>query len=212
MVLSLIYQQAIISGYERSSKHSLTSSAYKDFLIQKTQDTIELVSKKSKVEASLEGDNLKINFLVVDGDKEKVNDLLSNLGVDQKILEGMVLNLDPTSSSSLKRYLPQEANLKLEDKKITLKSNSLSDIKLSSGIPEKKYELASNSAKLTISESVGSYDIEIYEPSEILNYAQSSELIHLSDSLSDLFPILSKIVRIDLSLKDNNLSGEIVLR
>lgn len=171
----------------------------------------KILQKKSIASIYTQNNNLKIDFNLTNSDKDKAIAFSNNLGVSSDFLEGLTLTLDPNSLDQIKSNLPLEVNLEFNDKSLNL--TNFSNVNLNSSIPTQNYEIATGSGRLTF-KTRGSkdYDLTILDPDEVVNYATSSGKLYLSKQIEQLFPMLSKIAKITLVVKDKNVSGVILLK
>ncbi len=165
----------------------------------------------SSVDIFTQNNQLKVNFQIVNSDKENAKIFSNNLGVDADWLEGLSLLLDSNTIDKIKQSLPLHGNIKFSDKQLDLTSQSSSN--LNSSLPIQNYQMATGSGRLTFStRGSDDFDLIIVDPDPIIKYASSSGKLYLSSQSQQLFPILNKIAKIILVVKNKNVTGNILLK
>ncbi|MBI3485873.1 hypothetical protein HY025_02905 [Candidatus Daviesbacteria bacterium] len=171
----------------------------------------EKLVQKSTADIFIQGNHLKINFKVKDSGQAKLNSLINNLGVSNDFLNGISLELDSASLAKLSKSLPTQVKLQINDKQISFQGSNTS--LLSTGLPNQSFHFASASSSINLKfVSDENYDLEIIDPEPLAVFATSSGTLHLSNKLQGLFPILSKIAKINLVVNGKSLNGELLLK
>ena len=182
---------------------------YFDFKGKNFLSYLNLVDQ-SKANISLDGKKVIFNFKIADADWQKVQSLSTNLGINSEWVKGLSIELDENSISYIDQSLPSEVFLNFSDKKIELSSSIFPS--LSSALPSKRYEIATQSSSLSLLiSSETDYELNLKEPATLLKYATISGQVSLSEKLDPLFPIISKIDTIKVDVKGKNIKGEITL-
>src|SRR3989344_325503 len=191
---------------------SLVSSAFFGSLLLKEQGFSVFqgfsqknpFSKSSQAKLSLDGNNLKINFDVIEEDKQRFATVLRSLELDRNIEQGISIGLDSKSSEKIKNNFPVSVDLKFEEKGIKFSNNILPVLK-SSQVGEAK-EYASGSGKLSYkTDGSDSLYLTVKDPGEFIKNATSSRVIYLSENSQSLFKVLSKLATIEISVNGKNI-------
>jgi len=170
----------------------------------------KILHKVSTAKVSTQNDQLNIDFQITSFDRAKAVDFSNNLEISSDYLDGVKLTLDPASINQIKQNLPLEVNLRFSDKQLDLSSVVGS---LSTSLPSQNYEIATGSSKLTFNtRGRSNFDLTITDPGIVISYATSSGRLYLSSQIGELFPMLSKIAKITLVVKDKNVTGNILLK
>lgn len=188
----------------------LNQAVFLSGFIGRLVDNANLIPK-STAEISISGEKLVIKFNILDKDKKAVSDFSSNLNVRDNWIEGISLSLDKKSLDGLAPILPAKVNLKFTSKRADFISSDLPSLRTSAG--STKYEFSTGSAGLKLNmRGEQDYGLEINKPEQLLNYATMSGQITLSKKLDPVFPLFSKIARIELRVNGKNINGFVELK
>ena len=170
----------------------------------------KLTQTGSKVNISASGGQLRMQFTVAEKDQEGAARFSQSLGVSGNWQKGIEVGLDDKTLTQLEPFLPLQADMSFEEKKIVLSSRSFSFLK--SALPQSGTEFATGSGKLSFNGEGNNYHLKIEKPTDLLVYATSSGKLSLSKKINSVFSIGDKVATIELNLAGKNLDGEIVLR
>lgn len=181
----------------------------KKFLRQILEDTFKV--ERSSVDVFIEGNHLNFKFKIVKKETPNFSKFAQNLGVNLSVFDNLSLELDKDSLEKISSILPVTLFLEIDPKSIKFSDKSLNPLK--SAISKSTFNFATGSGKLELnSESAQDFYINITDPKPLLEYATASGQINLSKKTYDMFPILSKIARMELRVNGRSMSGEFVLR
>ncbi len=168
-------------------------------------------AEKSTAKIWTEGNNLKIEFILTEDDKQKMQSFNNNLGVKEDYLEGISLELDPESIKKINEFLPVNLGLTIEPKKVSFGSSILPTF-VSSLVKDSK-EFATEGGKLSFTKSSESeFQLKLDNPQPLLQYATESGQIMMSDKLQLLFPIMDRVGTIEMLVNGKSISGEVRLK
>ncbi len=168
-------------------------------------------SKASSADISVDNQAVRINFKIKPEDMEVASVFSTNLGVDDSWMEGMSFNLNPATLDLLRSSLPKHVLLRFSPKQVSLENKG--GLSLRSSLTNREYKLASGSGSLNaIAGGDRDYQIAITDPAPLLRFASSSGQLHLSAQMEGIFPILSKVATMTLSVHDSNVDGKIILK
>lgn len=168
-------------------------------------------SNKSSASVSVFDNKLKIKFDLDTKEKRDAEDFASNLAIPTDWLEEIILDLDQDSLNKISSNLPAKVRIDFEKSMVSFSSPNLP--RLANPLSVSSYTFATSSGKLAFDAiDENNYYFTIYNPKPLLEYATSSSKITLSPKLNDLFPILSKISKIEMRVFGKNISGEIELK
>lgn len=170
----------------------------------------KLTAASSSVDISATGGQLRLQFSIVDKDREAVKQFSENLGFGEDWEKGIEMGLDDKSIKQLTPFLPLRANVAFENKKVLISSKSFSFLK--SALPETGSDFATGSGRVRFVGEGSKYHLQVSEPRDLLIYATSSGTLSLSKKLSSLFSIGDKVATIELNLNGKSLDGAIVLK
>lgn len=159
---------------------------------------------------SIQDNKLRVSFDITKKDQEQLKEFSDSLGVSTDWAEGIIINLDQDTLAKLNSNLPTTVDLKIGEKEINFSNSSLPS--LESALPGNSYEFATSSGNFALKTNGNDVKLIILDPEPLLQYATSSGKFNISSQLQPLFPMLGKIARIELSAKDKNLSGRIILK
>lgn len=180
------------------------------FLILKINPPLVLNPHKSLAEIFIENDKLNIKFSLESSEKADAQKFADNLGTKAHWLGGISLDLDQNSLNKIAKNLPSKVKIDFEGKKVSFRSSSLPN--LANPLSVSSYTFSTGSGQLIFNGiDENNYYFSIYNPKPLLVEATSSSKITLSTKLNDLFPILSKISKIEMRVFGKNISGEITL-
>lgn len=169
---------------------------------------------KSIAQISLNDQGLYFKFDLTSKEREEAESFIQNLGGDESLLDGFSIKLDQATLEKLAPNLPIEVNVDFSPKQVKFSNNVTSSLTNALPIsPEKSFTLATGSGSLLFNEfDKNSFNLKVYDPKPILEYATASSKLTLSKKLDYLFPILQKIGRIEIRASERRLSGEIELK
>jgi hypothetical protein len=184
---------------------------HKVFLLGYLEE-FSLVPTLSSATLSEEHQKLILTFDLTDKEKEDAENFSRALNISPKWLDGIALELDPSSFEKLNIAFPLKVNVDFSQNnlKLSSKNNKL----LSSSLPRNEYNFATSSGKLSFKVlSDREFDLEIIDPYPLALYATSSGELTLSSKIGEsILPILSKIGTIKLKVTGSNINGEILLK
>jgi hypothetical protein len=184
---------------------------YKSFFLGYLEE-FNLIPTLSTATLSQEHQKLVLKFDLTDAEKKDAESFSKALNVSPKWLEGITLELDPSSVEKLNIALPLKVNVDFSQNNLNLssKNNKL----LSSSLPKNEYHFATESGKLGFKVlSDREFDLEIIDPAPLALYATSSGELTLSSKIEgSILPILSKIGTIKLKVSGSSINGEILLK
>lgn len=181
------------------------------FVFQNQSWVKEKLTKQSTADIFVEGNFLKINFKIKDSDQAKLNSLIANLGVSNDFLNGISLELDQSSLAKLSKNLPTQVKLQITEKSLSFQGSNSS--LLNTSLPSKSIHYATGASDINLNfRNDENYNLEITDPAVLAYNATSSGTLHLSSKLQGLFPILSKIAKINLAVNNKSWNGEILLK
>lgn len=181
------------------------------FLVVLINPTLVPNPYKSQAEIFIDSGKLNIKFNLEPSEVTDAQKFSNNLGIDSIWLEGMSLELDERSLDKLSRNLPSKVRVDFLSDKVSFSSPSLPNLK--NPKPLSLYTFATSSGQLIFNGiDERNFYFTIYNPRPLLEYATSSSKITLSPKINDLFPILSKISKIEMRVFGKNISGEIELK
>lgn len=171
----------------------------------------EKISEKSTASIYIKSDRIYFDFKIAKKDQISAQDFLDNLGAEKSLLQGISLELDQNSINELSKILPANLIINFSRSKIVFKERQR--IHLKSFISHQRYEFATDSAKsVFILGNDRDFSLDIENPKPLFDYATSSGKLHLSKKSEQLFPILSKIAKIELQVNGENVEGSIILK
>lgn len=165
---------------------------------------------QSTADVFISGHQLKVTFHISPQDRQLVAVLSRSLGIGQSWEDGLSLTLDQSTIDYLTPLIPQTLEMTFSPPEVFFKSPGRLPSQVIAG---SHYRLATNSGQLMVNQE-GSKHIElvIQDPSALLQYATSSNQLYLSPNLSLLFPTLSKVATIELTVDGRSLSSKIKLK
>ncbi len=171
---------------------------------------IKKLVSSSTVEISEVGDQLRLQFNILEQDKEKALAFSNQLEVGDSWQKGISIGLDQKTLNQLEPLLPINTNVSFEGNRVILSSKSFNLLK--SGMPQSQIDFATGSANFSWSAEGSRYNLVMENPVELLVYATSSGKLNLSKKINSVFPIAAKVSTIDLSISGKSLDGSIVLK
>lgn len=188
----------LLSGWVLFSKYPQVLT--KDFLEQ------------SSAEILVEGSELKLKFDIKELDQPKARNFLQKLGVQETLLEGVSLELDPRSLEFLRLSTPAQVNLAFGQDSLTWQSKNLAN-SLQSSLPKNDFNFATGSARINLKVlNSQSYKIEIKDPKPLVDYASVSGKVVYSRKIEPSLTVLSKIDTITLNVSGQTINGEVKLK
>lgn len=164
--------------------------------------------QKSIAYLQLKDNDLEISFQIEDADKEKLDRLITDFKIGENWQKGIVLSLDSQSKQFLTELLPVKLDLTFSDGSMNFTTPAI--FTLNSSLSGEKYEYATGSGKLTLDKkSERDFNIKIYSPGDLLKGATESGKLHLSSKLFNIFPILDRIDKIDITVQNKNINGKV---
>jgi hypothetical protein len=184
---------------------------YKSFFLGYLEE-FNLIPTLSTATLSKEQQKLIIKFDLTDAEKKDAESFSKAINVSPEWVEGIALELDPSSLEKLNVTLPLKVNVDFSQNnlKLSSKNNKL----LSSSLPKNEYNFATESGKLSFKVlSDREFDLEIIDPAPLALFATSSGELTLSSKIEgSILPILSKIGTIKLKVSGSSINGEILLK
>ncbi len=157
----------------------------------------------------IEDSSLKVKFSIEN--ENKVQEFLNNLSLTDSVLDGLSLELDSYSLDRLSQILPAKVKITIDGKNLSFKSPN--QVILKNPSSKYSYKLATKSGSLVFNNSdLQNFNLEVENPEILVKFATESGKLILSEKLDDLFPILSKISKMELKVYNKAISGEIVLK
>lgn len=179
------------------------------YLRQVIEDTLKV--ERSSADVFIEGNHLNFKFKIVKKDDQNFGQFAQNLGVNLSVFDNLSLELDKDSLEKISSILPVTLFLEIDPKSIKFSDKSLNPLK--SAISKSTFNFATGSGKLELnSESGQDFYLKLTDPKPLLEYATASGQINLSKKTYDMFPILSKIARMELRVNGRSVSGQFTLR
>lgn len=169
---------------------------------------------KSSAKISLKEERLDFRFDLTKNEREDAKSFIQSLGGDQSLLDGFSIKLDQITLEKIAPDLPIEIKVDFSPKQVKFSNGIASTLTNALPIKSKKsFTLATDSGDLLFNEfDKNSFNLRVYDPKPILEYATRSSKLTLSKKLDYLFPILQKIGRIEIRASGRKLSGEIELK
>lgn len=167
--------------------------------------------KQSSVDISLADSYLKFNFDIIEGDKGVFLNFINRWYGTEEEVKTLRLGVDENLVKILSPVLPAKLDLKISDKTLDFKSQSLPALQTSLTGTEINFATQSGKFKLKYS-SPSQYHLEMENPSELALYATQSGVLTASSKIEGLFKSLTQVATIELSVSGKNISGKIVLR
>ncbi len=169
------------------------------------------VYPSSQMRVSSDSQALKISFDILESDRSRFENFANQLGASELFTQPISLNLDEDSLRKIAGVLPIVINLTIENNKLKLASNP--KIILYSALSGQSLSYASYSASLNLNfHSEHDFKLNLKDPAVILREATRSGELKLSHKLDQLFPILTRIDTIELTVLDHTLDGEVNLK
>lgn len=167
--------------------------------------------KQSEVSVSIIDSNLKMNFEIIDEDKTAFRNFIRNwFGVNEDI-KNLDFAVDQNVLSALSPILPAKLNLKVADKALELKNQSLPG--LQTAMTGTDINFATGSGKLKVKYAGPlEYQLKIDNPEDIAVYATASGMLVASNKIEGLFKSLPQVATIELEVSGKNINGKVVLR
>lgn len=167
--------------------------------------------EKSTVELLTDTQSVNAKFNIAPKDQSALKQFSDNLGVSENWTKGIHLKLDMDNVNFIKQNLPQRVYLSFGPKEIDFNSQGVTI--LNSPLTGQTTEFATGSGKISFRKSSDqSYSVLIADPEPLVKYATMSGTLYFSKEVEGLFPILSKIATINLSVNGGNLQGRIKLK
>ncbi len=184
---------------------------YKIFFLSYLEN-LNLIPTLSTATLSEEQQKLVLKFNLTEKEKKDAEDFSNKLNVSPLWLDGITLQLDPSSLEKLNIALPLKVNVDFSEG--DFKFSSTKNKMLSSSLPKNEYSFATSSGKLNFKViSDQEFDLEIIDPSPLALYATTSGELTLSSKIEgSILPILSKIGTIKLKVSGSNINGDLKLK
>lgn len=185
-----------------------------DCLVNISRYLNNLIDKKrSYTEISLAQERgVSFKFFIDKDDEQELTRLLEKAEIGESWKEGVFIGLDEESVERLKRYLPLRLTVWIEQDVIKFSSGGRT-VSLNTGQSGEVVEMATGSAKARLDvRGEQDFKIEIIKPKRILEYATESGKLQISAQVYPMFPKLEKIDRMNVTVKNHNIEGEIVFK
>lgn len=162
----------------------------------------------SFADISVLNNNLIIKFSFAEVNRGQIQSLSNKLGLDNGFLDGISVELDQESAGMLSGFLPVRLFIYMDKQNLNLRTD-----KFALPMPDVSntiYEISTGSASLKLkSGSKQDFLVEINGPYDILNFATSSGMVHISKKADGLFPIIQKLSTIYISASGKSMEGAI---
>lgn len=165
---------------------------------------------KSRVELSLEEKILNLKFTINPQDEAGLLVFNQKLGISEDWTKGISLELDESITSQIGSSFPNQLKLNFQDNKLEFSSDGLS---YGNPLSSKTFSLATNSASFQVNaKSAQDFTIDIFDPNQVVYLATNSGKLRLADQANLIFPILSRIARINVRMQNKVVNGYIQLK
>lgn len=166
---------------------------------------------KSQVKITVEDQEVKFSFEIVEGDRLKVEEFSKRMSIGTDWIKGVSLQFDTQIAAKISEILPKELEIVFTNE--GLEFNSKASTALKSSQITNKYELATSSGKLTLNYlSEKDFNLLIVDPAPLINYASESAQLHMSNRLEGVLPIASKIDRIEVISQGGVIKGKLKIK
>lgn len=156
--------------------------------------------------------DLNLSFHITSKDRVKLDDFVNRLGVQDNFIDGISLKIDRLAADKIRAILPVSLNIDFNSSGLSFSTKG-SLKTLSSSLAFQSFQMATGEGKLRVSYGNDkSYSVEITEPQEVLKMATESAQLSLSKNLNGLFPILSRIVKINVVVNGDTINGGVILK
>ena len=169
------------------------------------------VSEKSTVNISIKDDNLRFDFNIKENEALEVNNFSEKLGISNSWMNGFEVGLDKASIEKIRKILPVSLNLEFEEEKVIFNSDQVFALSVPAKFQET--EISTLSSKLNTKYSnERDFEVSIEDPEIFLTESIKSGRFRVSSKIFPLFPIISKISKIDLKVQGKSIEGKIELK
>lgn len=167
--------------------------------------------KQSEVSVSLADSKLKLDFEIIEDDKETFQNFVENwFGADEEI-KSLDFGIDENLTKILLPILPAKLNLKIAGQSIEFKSQGVSALQIA--MTGTDINFATGSGKLKIKyQSPTQYQLNMENPEDLAYYATASGMLTISSKIDGLFKSLAQVATIELEVSGKNIAGRIMLR
>jgi len=126
-------------------------------------------------------------------------------------MNGFEVGLDKASIEKIRKILPVSLNLEFEEEKVIFNSDQVFALSVPAKFQET--EISTLSSKLNTKYSnERDFEVSIEDPEIFLTESIKSGRFRVSSKIFPLFPIISKISKIDLKVQGKSIEGKIELK